>query len=309
MVNIGCWGTGKLAEKSIRQINESNLSVKCFCDQDEAKWGKNFHEYIILSPRELVKMNDPDLIVITTGDWESVCMQCIELQVDLEKIRYWDAERKKLYSIDEMYMTNIYSQGGEDIYLANKFVNKEKGFYVDVGSFHPFRYSNTYWAYKRGWSGINIEPNRENFKFFEIMRSRDININCGISDIEGERKYYQFEESALNTFDCDTVKHYENTGHKQVNNSVKVKLRRLDNILKENKVKRIDFLDIDVEGTEMDVLKSIDFSVDIECILLEQGNVITFSDVMNSPEGKFLEEKGYHPVNRCGITTVFEKCQ
>lgn len=307
MITVGCWGTGRMAEKAVGQIEACNLFIKFFCDKDETKRGGLFLGKPILSPSELKgKMQDIDLLVITTGYWESVFQDCMDLQIETSKVMYWNCEHKKLQSIDEMYTTSVYSQFGEEIYLKNKFQNKEYGTYVDIGSFHPFRFSNTYWAYLKGWTGINIEPNITNYQLFEKYRSRDININCGISNVEGTMQLYKFAEGALNTFDFDIAKHYESMAQ-EVKSIVDVKVYRLDNILREYQINKVDFLDIDTEGMEMQVLESIDFHVDIECILLEQGDVRTFSDIINSREGRFLQAKGYEAVNRFGITTLYEK--
>ena len=54
--------------------------------------------------------------------------------------------------------TRFYSQTGEDAILAHLLFDHDCGFYVDVGAFHPIQYSNTYYFYRRGWTGINIEP-------------------------------------------------------------------------------------------------------------------------------------------------------
>lgn len=206
-----------------------------------------------------------------------------------------------------MYLNEIYSQNGEEFFLKEKFADKAKGFYVDIGSYHPFRFSNTYWAYTRGWNGINIEPNIDNFELFQIFRPRDINIQCGISNVEGVMKYYRFEEPALNTFDADCAQIYEQVEKQEIKEILDVKVRRLDNILRENIITKIDFLDIDVEGAEMDVLKSIDFNFDIDCILLEQLGMISLQDVLNSEQNQFLNERGYVVTNKYGNTVIYEK--
>lgn len=246
------------------------------------------------------------MLIITTGYWESVFLQCLELQIELEKIKYWDTEKEKLRDMDELFATAIYSQSGEEIYLKSKYADKEQGVYVDVGSYHPYRFSNTYWAYRMGWNGINIEPNVENFRLFEKLRPRDININCGISAVESCMRYYRYEEGAYNTFDENMRMHYAELNI-PIKDVVSVKVQRLDNILRENGIRKIDFLDIDVEGAEMDVLESIDYSVDIQTILLEQGEATSLSDVINSKESHFLKEHGYEAVNRYRITTIYEK--
>ena len=78
---------------------------------------------------------------------------------------------------------NSYSQEGEDMVLRSFFEGKKnyKGFYIDVGAHHPYRYSNTLYFYKKGWCGINIEPTPGAIKTFNFFRRRYININFGIS--------------------------------------------------------------------------------------------------------------------------------
>ena len=49
----------------------------------------------------------------------------------------------------------------EDLNILNFFKNKRDGFYVDVGCFHPKKHSNTYFLYKRGWRGVNIDMEEE----------------------------------------------------------------------------------------------------------------------------------------------------
>lgn len=148
-----------------------------------------------------------------------------------------------------------------------------------------------------GWTGINIESNVDNFHMFEVLTPNDININCGISDEEGELIYYCYEETALNGFNC--------TAHADIPILEKkhVRVRGLSD--KEYEVKKIDFLDIDVEGLEMNVLRSIDYSIEIECILLEQfANV---EDLTAISEFQFLKEKGYCTVAKYGRTTIYVK--
>jgi len=99
-----------------------------------------------------------------------------------------------------IYLNNSFSQEGEDIILSRLFNDKKNGFYVDVGAHHPFRFSNTYKFYEKGWSGINIEPNPEDFHLFSKYRNRDININAGVGSNDGTLTYFMFNEPALNTF-------------------------------------------------------------------------------------------------------------
>ena len=108
----------------------------------------------------------------------------------------------KYFPINKFQSKSSYSQEGEDMVLASYFENRKgyKGFYVDIGAHHPYRYSNTLHFYKKGWQGINIEPTPGAIKLFKTFRSRDINLNIGISKVKDALTFYCFNEPALNGF-------------------------------------------------------------------------------------------------------------
>ena len=86
---------------------------------------------------------------------------------------------------DYKYVKTTFSQNGEDSVLLRIFDNKNDGFYVDIGAFHPICYSNTYALYKKGWRGINIDATPGSMFLFNKIRPRDINIETGISPCGG----------------------------------------------------------------------------------------------------------------------------
>jgi FkbM family methyltransferase len=151
-----------------------------------------------------------------------------------------------------------YSQEGEDIVLERIFSNRGDGFFVDVGAHHPMRFSNTYKFYKKGWRGINIEPNPEGFNLFNKYRPNDININFGVSTQSGFLKYFMFDEPALNTFDEKVVRQRMRETPFKLVKEINVKVKELKDILDEYVPKsiQIDFMTIDVEGFDFDVIKS-----------------------------------------------------
>ena len=67
-----------------------------------------------------------------------------------------------------------YSQKGEDLFLSRMFPKHYEGFYVDVGANDPIRFNNTYKFYKRGWKGMNIEPDANNYKKLKEVASVSI---------------------------------------------------------------------------------------------------------------------------------------
>ena len=74
-----------------------------------------------------------------------------------------------------------YSGEGEDLILERLVKHLSKGTYVDIGCYHPKVGSNTYKLFKRGWQGINIDPNPNTIELFNRYRPHDTNLNIGIS--------------------------------------------------------------------------------------------------------------------------------
>jgi FkbM family methyltransferase len=172
----------------------------------------------------------------------------------------------------EVHCNKSYAQEGEDMVLRRIFERQSSGFFVDVGAHHPWRFSNTHFFYKLGWSGINIEPNPEAIGAFNSARTRDINLQFGVSDIEGTLTYYQFDEPALNTFDYEVVMSRLAKTPRKLMASSQIGVKRLDMILAEYLPKNtsIDFMTIDVEGFDFAVLKSNNWELyKPKCVLVE----------------------------------------
>ncbi|MEJ2105336.1 MAG: FkbM family methyltransferase, partial [Ignavibacteriaceae bacterium] len=154
-----------------------------------------------------------------------------------------------------------YAQQGEDIVLQRILLGIDKGFFVDIGAQHPKRFSNTYFYYKKGWCGINVEPNPSTKRRFDKIRPRDINLEIPISDKEEELTYYMFNDPALNGFSKDISDEVKELKDYRVIGTIKMKTRTLLSILDEYLPigQRIDFLSIDVEGFDFKVLTSNDW--------------------------------------------------
>jgi len=177
-----------------------------------------------------------------------------------------------------------YSQYGEDVYAASQFRNKRDGFYVDVGAYHPHLYSVTYALYKRGWRGIAIDPNPLTGMLFRIFRPRDVFVRAGVG--KGSRTYRQFEDGAYNSF-------VEGTGE----GAKEQKLRPLADILSEYRVTSIDFMNVDVEGMDLEVLQTHDWSI--------LPKVIAVEAKIGSQVQQYLEGKGYVLSGFLGLTLFF----
>lgn len=204
-----------------------------------------------------------------------------------------------------------YSQEGEDLVVASFFEGKEnyKGFFVDVGAHHPYRFSNTAFFYKQGWRGINIEPTPSLFKPFLKFRKRDINLNYGIGNGE-TLTFYVFNEGAINTFDEHLAKERDGShnGKYKIVDKIPIKTMPLSDILDRHLPQntKIDLLTIDVEGMDYLVLQSNDWSkYTPDFILVECEESI--SNLSNDCIYQFLHAKGYSLVGRTKRTSLFRR--
>jgi FkbM family methyltransferase len=226
----------------------------------------------------------------------------------IKKLRKKLSKLRKKYSLRGKYLNDSYGQFGEDMILASYFP-EAKGFYVDVGAHHPKKYSNTYRFYRMGWRGINIDPVPGMKKIFDKVRPRDVNVELGIGSKEDLIPYYMFNEAALNTFDEKVVKSLESHPTFKLINEIDVKILPLAKVLDEylSAGTQIDFLTIDVEGLDFEVLQSNDWNkyrpraVVCEVPLGTSGEI---SDIFGSDLCKFLEERGYRFVAKT-VNTMF----
>ena len=166
-----------------------------------------------------------------------------------------------LYIRNRKYLNNG-SQFGEDKFLYNLFEKNYVGKYLDVGCFHPTKHNNTSLFYKNGWQGINIDLNPLTIDLFNFMRPNDININTAVSNEESEKTlFFLSENNTQNTLSENQLlflKKHHNLRDEEIIKK-KIQTRRLDNILEENNFDNIDFMNLDVEGHELEVLKTINF--------------------------------------------------
>lgn len=157
--------------------------------------------------------------------------------------------------VNRRFSKGSFSQNEEDIVIDNLLGNKPVGFYIDVGAYDPSRMSNTKRFYLRGWTGINIEPDPAKMKKFYKSRPRDINLNLGVANRDGKLTYYRFVPDTLSTFSKEVAENYKKEGLELVG-AIKIKISKLSNIFEKYcKDRQIDFMSIDVEGYENEVLK------------------------------------------------------
>lgn len=201
-----------------------------------------------------------------------------------------------------------YSQTGEDLILNFLLKNKKNGFYVDIGANDPININNTYFFYKKGWNGINIEPNNLKNKLLASFRKRDLNLNIGIGTKNENIDFYCFREDVLSTFSKSVADDYTKMGHK-ILEIKKIQVYPLSLIFdKHLNGRNIDFLSIDTEGNDLDVLKSNDWNkyrpnfLIIETLEYKKDNS---GKKLNNLYNAHLNSLGYEKIAETYINTIY----
>lgn len=177
-----------------------------------------------------------------------------------------------------------YSQFGEDAILNTIFRKQNKGFYVDVGAYHPTHFSNTYALYKRGWSGVVIDPNSMFKPLFSILRPRDKFVSAAIG--EGIGHYYEYSNPLYNSLDRDV-----SNDRVRLQKKTEISLVPLREIVK---AESIDVLSIDAEGYDLTVLKTHDWTVRPTIIVIE-----------GDEPSAYMKEKGYSLIASTGPSRMW----
>ena len=206
------------------------------------------------------------------------------------------------------YAFKSYSQEGEDMMLRRLFENQPAGFYVDVGAHHPFRFSNTCYFYKRGWSGINIDAMPGSMSAFKRFRPRDINLEIPVSNTREVLTFYVFNEPALNGFSKELS--LERQQGKQgffIREELKLQTFKLSEILDRHLPagQAIDFLSIDAEGHDFEVLKSNDWGKCKPKAVLVEIYGGSLQDIGSHEIAVYLRQQGYLIFAKSLYTVIF----
>lgn len=196
-----------------------------------------------------------------------------------------------------------YSQDGEDV-LAAIYLRTKKGVYVDVGAYHPIQYSNTYHFYKKGWSGVVIDPNPTFNKLYSFFRPRDVFVRSGIATESANKEYFVFSDGAYNTFSKERADEIAKNSYPKLKCVENRMVRPLSTILEEKHISRIDFLSVDVEGLETEVLQSHNWDIRPKVIAIEDNN-FNFDSPHESELYRYLSKKGYKLVAGSPRTPIF----
>lgn len=207
-----------------------------------------------------------------------------------------------------------YSQEGQDTILKQFFDKKgiTKGFYLDVGSVDGIHFSNTYMLEQEGWDGICVEAHPSYFPMLVENRKAKC-YSCAAGDNDQETCVFSANyRSSLSSLDLSKESYYENSGYKPwygdrnksdingiANGRIEVPMRKLDSILEENDVTNIEFISIDVDGSEPFTIKGLTLEKWKPTLLIMEHSIV--EDVVF----KYATSNGYHFAKKCGADSIF----
>ena len=151
-----------------------------------------------------------------------------------------------------------YSQNLEDYHLSLAFAGQTTGTYIDIGAGHPIADNVSFWFYERGWRGIVVEPQSELAALYERLRPRDIVVRGLIGRECGEIEFHVVNRlHGLSTTREDVAQKARAFGVSY--QTVRAPVITLAQLCENHDLRSVDFLKVDVEGAEGDVLFGADW--------------------------------------------------
>lgn len=217
-------------------------------------------------------------------------------------------ERLLLSPVYDWMGKRSFAQSGEDIIADLELGKIKKGLYIDVGAFHPKLFSNTYLFYKRGWSGLCIEPRPEAREWFLKVRSRDMFVGLGVGGEKNVLEYFMFNDSAANTFLPKQAEKNIKEAKRKLLRKINVAVMPLKDILSANGMegKIIDLMSVDVEGMDLEVLASNDWNKFRPKLIICEDLGFDFMKPKTSEVVKFLMELGYRLVAKTPYSLILK---
>jgi FkbM family methyltransferase len=218
-----------------------------------------------------------------------------------DKLEYRVKATVKTSFLARYLYPRFYSQTGEDAIIFQYF-GKVNGTYLDIGSGRPIWYSNTYFLYKRGWRGILVDPISKNIFHSKLARPRDKSIQAAISDSASEAIFFEFDPPEYSTFNLQTGSSLQAAGVK-LKSQKKIRLTTLSDLPLDFLSEKPLLINIDTEGFEFEIIKSI-FDLDLfpDMILVEEH----VSPILKkSAIQEFLKSRNFYLHAYTGLTSIY----
>ena len=195
------------------------------------------------------------------------------------------------------YYRRSYSQQGEDLIVDFIFQRFERPcrFFLDIGSNHPVTLSNSYYFYRKGASGICVDPNATFHRHYKRLRPRDTFIACGITgDLSTSMPYYVMEWDVFNTFDKEFAEQTERKygGRNSIKSVINLQVINVNEFLESNVRREIDFLNLDVEGLDLQIIKAWNFERFSPKVICVESNT-SIEECRSSEAIQILQNAGY----------------
>lgn len=203
-----------------------------------------------------------------------------------------------------------YSQCGEDLIVdfLLQAMRIRKPTYLDIGAHHPTYISNTFLFYEKGCSGVCIEPDPTLMRHIKKVRKNDICLNVGVGvGAEEKAKFYLLTSRTLNTFSLEEATRYQTYGGQKIEEVIDVPLVPINKVISDYFSPCPNFVSLDVEGMDYEIIKSFDFSKyrpEVFCI-----ETLTYTE--DKTERKIVEiidymkSRDYVPFADTYINTIF----
>lgn len=312
------YGAGDVGRHYISQVIHSN-----YCDLlyvvDRNYDNINIPDVLVKPVDSIFETNEYDYVVIannTLSDRNSIKKYLIENNIPEHKIIaekpfYYSHAMRNNYG-GQLWGDITYAQHADDLMILNifMFLGIKKPTYIDIGAHHPYLLSNTALLYARGSRGINIEANPNLIKQFLLERPEDINLCIGVGVKEGIMPFYMVEEdSGRNSFSKEAVEFYmkKNPGT-QIKQILDVQVLTLKQIIdKYSNGLFPDFLSIDVENLDYDILQSYDLTKNAPKVIDVEVHFSNEEDYVGDKMKELLFRQGYFHYCKMGGNFIFVK--
>ena len=218
------------------------------------------------------------------------------------------SEREALNLLSQEGSQIYFGQSAEDSVLSRIFLRKKKGFYVDIGAYHPSKYSNTFLFHKYfNWRGINIDASDNSIRAFNSARPNDINLNLAIGSEEGTQELTVYSQPACNTLSDENKSMQKKRDQIKIVDTKTVDVMPLDKVLDEYLPKKthIDILDIDIEGYDLQALETNNWSKYRPSVILIEDYTINTEGLSKSKIHKFMNKIDYRFFSHTYDTSVY----
>lgn len=231
----------------------------------------------------------------------------------LKKYRELPKESRLIYAkkiLDYLLGRLSGSQFGEDLSVLEYFltIGKPVITYLDIGANHPKLHSNTYLFYRNGSSGVLVDANSKICKKLQKSRAQDKTINVGIASTgRGIMDLTVMDIDGLSTLNPEWKEHILAQGITSETGTQSVKIIGINSLLEEHFPQLPpDYVSIDIEGMDFEVLKAWDFTRWRPRIICIETGVLTCGKYVRDERFKnLMDQRGYHAIFQTFSNTIF----